>query len=160
MVHYNEVRIDYFDESENFFTIDAWRTGDDNEEGRVVGVVHPSGDYYIFDYDAKSCDNVRDAVNEFVAGIKANAVKINAPEEYESMRLTLQRDKFPKVYKAKREELIENGLSEEQADEYLSRIGFEIEFYYSKGYGLFAVECDAVESGKVYDPYTQIKCEE
>ena len=160
MVYYKCVEITYFDESNNFYTIDAWKTDDDNEEGRVVGVVHPSGDYYIFDLDARCCDHVAEVVKDKVAEIKSKAIDINPPSECESKTMVLQRDKFPKVYATKREELIEEGLSEEQADEVLSCIAFEMEFYYSKHNGLFAVEAEAVASGKIADPYTQIPCKD
>ena len=36
----------------------------------------------------------------------------------------------------------------------------ELEIYYEKGTGLFAVESEAVESGTIYSPYTGELCEE
>lgn len=71
MVKYVCVEINYFDEEQNFWCVDAWRTDDENEEGKVVGVIHPSGDYYIFDYDAKICKNVQTAVSDKVREIKS-----------------------------------------------------------------------------------------
>lgn len=35
----------------------------------------------------------------------------------------------------------------------------ELEIYYEKGTGLFAVESEAVESGTIYSPYTAEVCE-
>lgn len=72
---YSEVRIDYFDQDANFWCVDAWKSDNDDEEGKCVGIIHPSGDYYIFDYKAMFCENVIDAVNEKVREIKSNAVK-------------------------------------------------------------------------------------
>jgi hypothetical protein len=37
---------------------------------------------------------------------------------------------------------------------------FELEIYYEKGTGLFAVESEAVESGTIYSPYTAELCED
>lgn len=75
--HYNSVEITYFDEERNFYTVDAWKTDDPDEEGKVVGVVHPTGDYYIFDYDAMMCENVNRNVKEFSEYLK-NAWKWKA----------------------------------------------------------------------------------
>jgi hypothetical protein len=36
----------------------------------------------------------------------------------------------------------------------------ELEIYYEKGTGLFAVESETVESGTIYSPYTGELCEE
>ena len=36
----------------------------------------------------------------------------------------------------------------------------ELEVYYEVGYGLFAVEADAVESADIYSPYSGELCEE
>jgi hypothetical protein len=59
-----EVRNDYRDEAAHFTTIDAWRTGDDDEEGKVVAVVHDSGDYWYIDPDAINDPMVEQAIKE------------------------------------------------------------------------------------------------
>ena len=154
---YSEVRIDYFDHDANFWCVDAWKSDNDDEEGKCVGIIHPSGDYYIFDHKAMFCENVIDAVNEKVKEIKANAVKISATPETLPYGLTISASQYPKVVMAKKEELMSQGLSEEDADNVVSNLYFDVELFYSKGNGIFAVESEAVESGEVYDPYTQIK---
>ena len=74
----------------------------------------------------------------------------------------MSKEKFPKAYKAKVEELIEEGVcaTEAEAEKLVDDMAFELEIYYEKGTGLFAVESEAVESGTIYSPYTAELCEE
>ena len=89
-------------------------------------------------------------------------VKSNNSDEYESIgKFKLTEEKTPKAFKAKVEELVEEcGMTEEQAKALVKDMEFELEIYYEKGTGLFAVESDAVESGTIYSPYTAELCEE
>lgn len=41
MSRYKEIRNDFYDEEEKKYFIDAWRTGNDNEEGKVIAKVDP-----------------------------------------------------------------------------------------------------------------------
>lgn len=90
-------------------------------------------------------------------------VKLNKAEEYEaisSVRLT--EDKTPRAFKAKVEELLESGCAktEEEARGMVYQMEIELEIYYEKGFGLFAVESDAVESNyDIYSPYSGKVCE-
>lgn len=89
-------------------------------------------------------------------------VKLNNSDEYESIGLIkLTKENFPKAFKAKVEELLEEGVceTEEEAENIVKDIDFELEVYYEKGTGLFAVECEAVESSTIYSPYTAELCE-
>lgn len=36
---FSEVRCDYIDESDGFWRVDAWKTDDDNEEGKVIALI-------------------------------------------------------------------------------------------------------------------------
>lgn len=85
------------------------------------------------------------------------AFKLNNSDEYEPLdTIELTEEKFPKAFKAKVEELMEEGCSsEEEARKIIKDMKFELEVYYEKGSGLFAVESDAVESGTIYSPYTK-----
>ena len=89
-------------------------------------------------------------------------VKLNNSDEYESIgKFKLTEEKTPKAFKAKVEELVEEcGMTEEQAKALVKDMEFELEIYYEKGTGLFAVESDAVESGTIYSPYTAELCED
>lgn len=91
------------------------------------------------------------------------AVKLNNSEEYEALgKIKLSKEKFPKAFQAKVEELIEEGVcsTQEEAEKIVNDIEFELEIYYEKGTGLFAVESEAVESGTIYSPYTAELCED
>ena len=38
-IRWAEIRIDYLDEETNFWSVDAWKTTDDNEDGRVIAYI-------------------------------------------------------------------------------------------------------------------------
>ena len=58
---YAEVRADYH--TDGFTCIDAWRTGDGNEDGRTVAVVvNESGDVYYYEPEARRSQMVAEAV--------------------------------------------------------------------------------------------------
>ena len=61
---YAEVRCDFHDDDAHFTTIDAWMTEDDNEEGKVVAVVHDSGDVWYIEPDARLDEGVANAILE------------------------------------------------------------------------------------------------
>ena len=91
------------------------------------------------------------------------AVKLNNSDEYESLptKIRLTKSRYPKAFQAKVEELLEEGVcnTKEEAEEIVNGMEFELELYYEKGTGLFAVESEAVESGTIYSPYTAELCE-
>jgi hypothetical protein len=68
----------------------------------------------------------------------------------------LTKEKFPKAFAAKVDELIEEGVcaTKEEAESVIADMEIELELYYEKGYGLFAVESEAVNSGTVFSPYS------
>lgn len=88
-------------------------------------------------------------------------IKLNNSEEYEHLaNVKLSKEKFPKAYEAKLDELIRNGMTLEEAENWLKDALFELELYYSPDYGLFAIETDAVDGGAtIFDPYTGEECE-
>jgi hypothetical protein len=91
------------------------------------------------------------------------AVKLNGGDTYESIgTITLTKEKYPIAFNAKVEELLEEGVEtdREEAERLVSQMEIELEIYYEKGTGLFAVESEAVESGTIYSPYTAEVCED
>ena len=69
---YAEVRNDYLDESDGFYRIDAWKTADDDEEGKVVAYVHAaSGDAVITDPLAHLSKKVKESIEELQKEIRA-----------------------------------------------------------------------------------------
>ena len=87
-------------------------------------------------------------------------MKKNSPDNYESINVLLSKDKTPIAFAKKVVELVESGLSEKEAEVYVSQTEIEMEFYYADGLGLFMVEAEAVESCTIVNPYTGIKLEE
>ena len=73
-----------------------------------------------------------------------------------SVKITERR--FPIIYKRKKEELIRNGLSEEEAVSALENWEVDLDLFYQPDLGLFAVESDAVESTNIHSPYSGEEC--
>lgn len=147
---YNHVEINYFNPDTHFWCVDAWKN--DEDEGRVVGVIHESGDAYIYDPDAIICENVNEAVAGKVAIIKAGQIKANGDSEPEVVDVRLDPVSHPRAYATKKKELMDSGMTEQEAEEAL-RTPFTLELYYSKDNGLFAVESEALEYGSIRNPY-------
>lgn len=85
-------------------------------------------------------------------------MKRNTSENYESLCVVkLTKDKFPIAYENKVAELMEEcGYTRKEAEEIISDMEIELEIYYEKGFGLFAVESEAVDcNGEIYSPYTK-----
>ena len=88
-------------------------------------------------------------------------MKLNNADNYEHLcNVVLSKDKFPIAFSEKVSELVEFGISEDEAEKMVSSMEIELELYYHKGFGLFAVESDAVESsGEIHSPYDGSICE-
>jgi predicted nucleic-acid-binding Zn-ribbon protein len=87
-------------------------------------------------------------------------MKKNNTGTEEVIEVSLSEEKFPIAFKAKLDELIEQGWEEEDARDWLSRVTFQMELYYSKDQGLFMVESEAVEAITIFNPYTGDELEE
>ena len=91
-------------------------------------------------------------------------IKVNAPEQYESIMIILNENKYPIAHQKKLEELMEQGAfrSEAEAKEWINTTPIELELYYEKHSGLFGVEAEAVEnaSESLCSPYTKAEFEE
>lgn len=87
-------------------------------------------------------------------------VRLNSSDEYELLcKVTLTKDKYPIAFENKVLELIEEcGMMREQAEESIEKMEIELEVYYENGYGLFAVDSEAVTSGTIYSPYSGKLC--
>jgi hypothetical protein len=85
-------------------------------------------------------------------------IKANSAEDYESTIIRLSRDRYPIAYQAKLEELVEQNCygSIEEAESDNPYFDIEVEMYYDKHHGLFAVESGAIESNaeSICSPYT------
>ena len=90
------------------------------------------------------------------------AIKINEPNHEEVIEVRLSREKTPKAFKEKLEELMEEGAfnTEKEAIEWIEKTTFVMEIYYERGSGLFLVESEALENGDIVSPYTKELLEE
>jgi hypothetical protein len=83
-------------------------------------------------------------------------MKIHKPENAETISVLLTPEKFPLAYKEKVDELMEQGAfnTRKEAELWVRTMPIEIELYYEKHCGLFAVESEALESPGVKSPYS------
>ena len=88
-------------------------------------------------------------------------MKLNNAEKYEPIgTIRVTKVRFPIAYENKVEELVSDGLTRDEAEEKVEGMEIELELYYEKGSGFFAVESEAVEcSTDIFSPYTGKKCE-
>ena len=67
----------------------------------------------------------------------------------------LSEEYHPKAYKSMMEDLIEGGMTVGEAKRRIAETPIDLEIYYEKGHGLFAVDCSVVERGdNIMSPYT------
>lgn len=86
-------------------------------------------------------------------------IMVNNEDNYESIMVVLKEDKYPIAHRNKVEELMEQGAFEniEDAKHWVNTTPIELELYYEKDAGLFAVESEAVQncSESLCSPYTK-----
>jgi hypothetical protein len=85
------------------------------------------------------------------------AFKLNNSDNYEPIMVTLSDFENPIAYNNKITELVNQELfpTIELAKKVFPKFEIELELYYEKDCGLFAVESGAVESGTIYSPYSK-----
>lgn len=67
MSKWAEIRCDFFNEEEKKYHVDAWKTSDDNEEGKVIAKVDLANDTVEYlDEDAKTDEYAQAIINEFL----------------------------------------------------------------------------------------------
>lgn len=92
-----------------------------------------------------------------------SSLKLNNVENYEPINVILTKEKTPIAYGNKIQEFVEQGLypNIESAEKDFPEFEIELELYYEKYSGLFAIEADAVESFcPIFSPYTQEQLED
>ena len=80
-------------------------------------------------------------------------MKLNNSDNYESVTITLSKEKTPIAWEQRVQSLVNSGMLVEEAIIFANE-PIEVEMYYNIDAGLFLVECEAVESGTIYDPYS------
>lgn len=90
------------------------------------------------------------------------AFKLNNSDNYESLKVVITKKDYPIIFKTKVEELLEQGAfnTKKDAEKFVEGMEIELELYYEKDRGLFAVEAEAVEDNcDIYSPYSKEKGE-
>lgn len=85
-------------------------------------------------------------------------MKLNAVGKEEIINIYIDKVNHPIAYQAKLDELIESGMTKDDAEKIIS-CGFQLEVYYSKYQGFFLVESEAIESTTIFNPYDGTECE-
>lgn len=86
-------------------------------------------------------------------------IKINNAENMEILNVILSKEHTPIAYQNKLDELMECKCfdTKEEAERFLSTEPIELELYYEKNHGLFAVESESVEiPGFTHSPYSGV----
>lgn len=106
-------------------------------------------------------DEEEGTTSENIEEVADPSLKKNTGENYESLvTLKLNRNfkaRFPIAYQNKVDELIDEGLAENETEaaEIMKDMEVELELYYEKGRGFFAVETEAVECSPIFSPYSK-----
>ena len=61
---WTEIRCDFFDEEEKYWLVDAWKTGNDNEEGEVIAKISESGEVGYLDAEAEDDEYAKEVIGE------------------------------------------------------------------------------------------------
>ena len=65
MSKWSDIRCDFFDEEEEKYFVDAWKTDDDNEEGTVIAKVnYKTKEVEYLDNDARTDAYAQEIINE------------------------------------------------------------------------------------------------
>lgn len=83
-----------------------------------------------------------------------NVLKVNGADEVELLDVYLDEVKHPIAFAAKKQELIDSGMTEEEAVDFIRTTPFQMELYYAPFNGLFLIESEALESIAPFNPYT------
>lgn len=70
---YAEVRIDFYDEIDNVWCVDAWKSSNDNEEGKVVAKISDKGKVTYLDRDAERDPLVRETIENFLKDMEKDS---------------------------------------------------------------------------------------
>ena len=79
---------------------------------------------------------------------------INDENKYESVNIILTKEKYPIAFEKYVKDIMQGGMTREEAEKYASETPIELELYYQVGFGLFGISSDYVESVESFvSPY-------
>ena len=61
-----EIRCDFFDEEEKCWLVDAWKTGDDSEEGEVIAKISEAGEVVFFFFLSENDEYAKEVVKKTI----------------------------------------------------------------------------------------------
>lgn len=65
---WTEIRCDFFDEKGKCWLVDAWKTGDDNEEGEVIAKISEAGEVAFLDTEAENDEYAKEVIEKTIGG--------------------------------------------------------------------------------------------
>ena len=69
---WTEIRCDFFDEEEKYRLVDAWKTGDANEEDEVIAKISESGEVVYLDAEAEDDEYAKEVIDEKLKEVKTD----------------------------------------------------------------------------------------
>ena len=69
---WTEIRCDFFDEEEKYWFVDAWKTGNDNEEGEVIAKISESGEVVYLNTEAEDDEYAKEVIDEKLKEVKTD----------------------------------------------------------------------------------------
>ena len=79
---------------------------------------------------------------------------ITDENRYESINILLSREKYPIAFEKYVKDIMQGGMTREEAEKYASETPIELELYYQVGFGLFGISSDYVENVESFvSPY-------
>ena len=98
-----EIRCDYMDEGDRFWSVDAWKTADDNEEGKVIAYIDDiTGRVIYIDPVARVDKYAQEVINEQISQLecplkidkKPGCIDIQMPARHGTIIASMEPDKM------------------------------------------------------------------
>lgn len=86
--------------------------------------------------------------------ITSNSMEELTIEENEGQLINVYLKPYHEVYERKKYELINSGMSDDEAENWLLTTPIQLELFYDIDRGLFAAEAEAIDCCEIYNPYT------
>lgn len=126
---------------------------------RAYGYSHTTSRNIMADeFDLETIVKIHDALKADIDAGVADGYRFAPNDEPEFVDIYLDEVKHPRAFKTKVCELVRNGMNEDEARKFVRETPFAMEVCYDLNRGLFMVECEAIESTKIYNPYTGVEC--
>lgn len=126
---------------------------------RAHGYSHtPSINIMADEFDVETLIQIHDALKADIDAGVADGYRFSGDDEVETVEIYLDETKHPRAFKTKLRELIDSGMTEHDAREFIRETPFDMEVCYDFNRGLFMVECETVGSTEIYNPYTGVQC--